>query len=312
MKSYLSPTIFKSRFSKKSIFVYLTIVLIYLGFIFLSMGIRSDHLLLLSALSVLYFLSESTHRFMFGLFPIIISWWLLDAIRLVPGYSFNEAHIQDLYEAELTIFGIISDGIKVTPNQFLQQFDYTFLHLLTGFTYLMWIPIPCILCLILYFKSKKNLLPFTICFLLTNLVGIVLYYLYPAAPPWYVDAFGFEFHEQAQGSAARLIQFDAILGIPIFEGIYAQSFNVFGAVPSLHSAYPVVSFFYAWKAKLRISSYVLFIYMWLTWFTAVFTNHHYVIDVLLGIVCAIVAITVIEQILLKSKFKKLLNFYEAY
>jgi len=284
----------------------------YLGCIFLSMGIRSDHLLLLSVLSVLYFLSEGTHRFIIGLFPIILSWWILDAIRLIPSYWFNEVHIQDLYEAELNIFGISKQGIKLTPNHFLQQYNSTFLHLLTGFTYLMWIPIPCILCLILYFKSKKNLLPFTICFLLTNLVGIVLYYLYPAAPPWYVDAFGFEFHAQTQGSAARLSQFDLITGLSVFEGIYAKSFNVFGAVPSLHSAFPVVSFFYARKAKLQLPSYALFIYMWLTWFTAVFTNHHYVIDVLLGIFCAILSIILIEQILKKSKFNRLLKFYEVY
>lgn len=276
------------------------------------MGIRSDHLLLLAVISAFYFLSESTHRFIIGLFPIILSWWVLDAIRLMPGYQFNSVHIQDLYEAELSLFGISIAETTLTPNQFLQQYNHKFLHLLTGFTYLFWIPIPCALCLLLYLKSKNNLLPYTFCFLLTNLIGIVLYYLFPAAPPWYVDAFGFDFFPQTQGSAARLSQFDLITGIPVFEGIYAQSFNIFGAVPSLHSAYPVVSFFYAQKAKLRLISYALFIYMGLTWFTAVFTNHHYVIDVLLGIVCALVAITIIEQILLKTKLNKLIRLFDIY
>lgn len=276
------------------------------------MGIRPDHLLLLAALSTLYFLSEGTHRFTIGLFPIIASWWLLDAIRIMPGYEINPVHIKDLYEAELSIFGLEMAGKIVTPNHFLQQYNNTFLHLLTGFTYLFWIPIPCILCILLFFKSKKNLLPFTVCFLLANLIGIILYYLYPAAPPWYVDAFCFEFNPQTQGSAARLNQFDLITGIPVFKGIYAQSFNVFGAVPSLHSAYPVVSFFYAWKARLRFPTYALFLYMWLTWFTAVFTNHHYIIDVLLGIVCALVAISIIEHILLKTRFKNLVRWFEAY
>jgi len=301
-----------SRFSNKSLIVYLSVIFVYLLFIFVSMGIRSDHLVLLSALSVLYFFNESTHRITIGLFPIIATWWILDAIRLVPSYWFNEVHIMDLYKAELNLFGIVKEGIKITPNQFLQQYNHSFLHLLTGLTYLMWIPIPCALCIILYFKSKKNLLPYTICFLLTNLLGIFLYYQYPAAPPWYVDAFGFEFYPQTKGSAARLIQFDRISGIPVFEGIYANSFNVFGAVPSLHSAYPVLSFFYAHKARLYLLSYALFIYIWLTWFTAVFTNHHYVIDVLLGLVCSLVAISIIEQILLKSKFNKPLNYYELY
>jgi len=301
-----------NRFSNKSLIIYLSIIFVYLVFIFVSMGIRPDHLALLSILSIIYFFNETTHRIIIGMFPIIIAWWILDAIRLIPSHWFNDVHIADLYIAEWSLFGVVMEGTKVTPNHFLQQHNNSFLHLLTGFTYLMWIPIPCILCLLLYFKSKKNLLPFTICFLLTNLLGIFLYYQYPAAPPWYVDAFGFEFFPQTPGSAARLSHFDLITGIPVFEGIYAQSFNVFGAVPSLHSAYPVLSFFYARKARLRLPSYALFIYIWLTWFTAVFTNHHYIIDVLLGIVCAFAAITINEQIFLKSKLNKILKCYEFY
>lgn len=276
------------------------------------MGIRSDHYLLLLTLSFLYFFSEHSHRIMAGFFPIIITWWILDSIRIIPSNYFNEVHIQDLYEAELWLFGIEKDRTIQTPNQFLKQYDNTFLHLLTGFTYLFWIPIPCLLGIYLYFKNKKILLTFTTCFLITNLIGITLYYLYPAAPPWYIDAYGFEFIAQTLGSAARLYQFDAITGVPVFKGIYDKSFNVFGAVPSLHSAYPVVSFFYARKAKLYTPSYLLFVYIWLTWFTAVFTNHHYIIDVLLGVVCAILAIFMIEKILLKGQFNNLINWYEKY
>ncbi len=291
------------RFSGKSILIYLIILFAYLIAIGCSMGIRSDHLLLLFFLSVLFFLTEGTHRFVIGIFPLVLSWWFLDALRVLPSNHFTEVHIKDLYEAEINLFGVFSNGKTISPNQYLQQFNIDYLHLITGFTYLLWIPIPFLLCTVLYFKSNKMLLTFTSCFLLTNIIGIVVYYLYPAAPPWYIEQYGFDFYLNTQGSAAGLNQFDRITGIPVFEGIYAKSFNVFGAVPSLHSAYPVLSFFYARKANLKLFSYALFIYMGLTWFTAVFTNHHYVIDVLAGIVCAIVAIIIMEKIVLKSRFK---------
>lgn len=302
----------QQRFSKKSIFIYLIALLVYLLWVSLSMGIRSDHLTLIAVLSLLYFFTEHSHRFLIGLFPIIFSWFVLDTLRAIPSYHFNEVHIKDLYETELHLFGIFDEGKLITPNQFLEQFDHNLLHLITGFTYLFWIPIPCLLCLILYLKNKPVLLTFSTCFLITNFIGIVVYYLYPAAPPWYVDVYGFEFYPQTPGSAARLSNFDNLTGIPVFEGIYAKSFNVFGAVPSLHSAYPVVSFFYARKAKMFWLSYALFAYVGLTWFTAVFTNHHYIIDVLLGIACAILAIVWVEWLVSKKMFKALLSRYEAY
>jgi len=302
----------KKRFSKKSIYIYFIALMVYLIWISLSMGIRSDHLLLIGGLSLLYFFTEHSHRFLIGLFPIIFSWFILDTLRAIPSYQFNTVQIKDLYEAELQLFGIFKDGRIITPNQFLKQFDHSLLHLITGLTYLLWIPIPCLICLILYLKNKSVLLKFSICFLITNLIGIMLYYFYPAAPPWYIDAYGFEFYPQAPGSSARLSNFDALTGIPVFEGIYSKSFNVFGAVPSLHSAYPVLSFFFVRKSKMNGLSYALFVYIWLTWFTAVFSNHHYIIDVLLGVICAVFSIVIMERLVLKRWFKNLLGRYNNY
>ena len=116
------------RFCSKSIFIYLILLLTYLIGIEYSMGIRSDHLLLLIFLSALYFLSESTHRFAIGLFPLILSWWLLDAIRILPSYHFTDVHIKDLYDAELRLFGIFSNGKTLRPNQFLQQYNICLLY----------------------------------------------------------------------------------------------------------------------------------------------------------------------------------------
>ena len=52
--------------------------------------------------------------------------------------------------------------------------------------------------------------------------------------------------------------------------------------------------------------------MVLTWFAAVYSIHHYVIDVVLGIFCAIFAIAFFEKVFLPSKagnrIRKLTNY----
>ena len=47
------------------------------------------------------------------------------------------------------------------------------------------------------------------------------------------------------------------------------------------------------------------------WFAAVYTSHHYVLDVLAGIACAIIGIILFQRVLLKNNtVKKLLDRYQ--
>ena len=61
-------------------------------------------------------------------------------------------------------------------------------------------------------------------------------------------------------------------------------------MPSLHSSYPVIVFYYALKNKLRYMKFVFALVMCGIWFSAVYTNHHYILDVLAGIGCAVLGI----------------------
>jgi hypothetical protein len=61
-------------------------------------------------------------------------------------------------------------------------------------------------------------------------------------------------------------------------------------MPSLHSSYPVIVLFYGLKSKLGAVNIFFFIVMIGIWFAAVYTSHHYVLDVLAGITCAVIGI----------------------
>lgn len=145
-------------------------------------------------------------------------------------------------------------------------------------------------------------LHFALVFLLVNLIGFAIYYIHPAAPPWYVAKYGFDFIQGTPGDVAGLGRFDQMTGIGIFDGLYARNSNVFAAIPSLHSSYMLIAFIYSLKARCANWTRVLFAFITIgIWFTAVYSSHHYLIDVMLGIATAIVGTLLFEKGLMKIK-----------
>ena len=154
-------------------------------------------------------------------------------------------------------------------------------------------------------------LRFSMVFLLVNLIGFVGYYVYPAAPPWYAMDYGFEPVLDTPGNMAGLARFDQLIGFPLFDSIYGRNANVFAAVPSLHSAYLAVVLFYALKKRCNwIIVATVIVFMVGIWFTAVYTSHHYIIDVLLGILCALFGIALFEFVLMRVRW--FLTFFNKY
>ena len=141
---------------------------------------------------------------------------------------------------------------------------------------------------------------FAIVFLLVNWIGFVGYYAHPAAPPWYVMHYGFTPVLNTLGEVAGLGRFDELIGVSLFHGIYCHSSNVFAAVPSLHAAYVFSAFLYAVIGKCHrcVQGLLLFISAGI-WFAAVYTSHHYIIDILLGILTAFAGVGFFELVLLR-------------
>ena len=116
------------------------------------------------------------------------------------------------------------------------------------------------------------------------------------------------------GDVAGLGAFDEMTRLGIFQGLYGRNSNVFAAVPSLHSAYTLVAFIYSLRSRtpmwMRIALAVITLGIW---FTAVYTSHHYIIDVLLGIACALLGFIIFEYLLMRiPPFARFITRYAAY
>ncbi len=227
----------------------------------------------------------------------IVFWILFDSMKAFPNYRFNTVHIASIYHAELSLFGIHGPGgLILTPNQFAFAHRRTFLDIMAGCFYLCWMPLPLAFAGYLFYKNKTAFFSFALTFLLVNLLGFIIYYAYPAAPPWYVQLYGFAFNPHTPGNTAGLGRFDSFFHISVFSGLYAKSSNVFAAMPSLHAAYPLTVLYYGIKYRLGWINGLFALITGGIWFAAVYTSHHYVLDVLAGITCGVCGIALFNYL----------------
>lgn len=278
-------------------------------------GLRPEHLWLASLLLLLFFVTAPSRRLLVALLPFLIFGISYDWMNIVPNYMVNPVDVVDVYNAEKSVFGIPYQGDVLTPNEYFALHNYTFLDFIAGIFYLCWVPLPIIYGLWLYFKSESvPYLHFALVFLFVNLIGFAIYYIHPAAPPWYIAQYGPEAIEGTPGSVAGLGKFDEITGLGIFNALYARNANVFAAIPSLHSAYTLIAFVYSLRYRLSIIwSIILGIVTAGIWFTAVYTSHHYIIDVICGIGTALLGIGIFEFILMKlPPFARFIQRYANY
>lgn len=294
---------------KKDLPLTLGVSAAYLILSYFLVGYKTDQVVLVGIFNVLYYASAISRKFIIGFSIFIVYWIIYDYMKAFPNYNYNSVHIEDLYNFEKSVFGIEQGGKSLTPNEYWLLHTNSFLDVLTGFFYLMWVPVPLAFAAFLFFSNeRRNFLNFLLTFVWVNLLGFVVYYLYPAAPPWYVQQHGFEFIAGTPGNTAGLVRFDNFFGIELFKSIYSKGSNVFAAMPSLHSAYPLIVVYYGTKGKFRKANVFFITVMVGIWFAAVYTSHHYLSDVLAGITTAIVGIFSFNW--LKER-KPLANFIQS-
>jgi len=285
------------RFTYKNVIINILLIALYLFWNSVIGSIRTEHYFLIILWTSAFYAHEESRKFILGFSIFIIFWIIYDSMRIIPNYEISTVHIREPYELEKALFGIKVSNNHITPNEFFNIWNNKFLDFISGFFYINWMPIPLAFGIYLFIKDKYLFAQFSIAFLLVNLVGFAIYYIYPAAPPWYVKLYGFDLHIGVPGNRAGLARFDELIGHPLFEGIYNKNANVLAAIPSLHASYPVIVLFYGIKKKLGWVNIFFVLFMLGIWFSAVYSGHHYIIDVVLGILIALVVLFSFEKII---------------
>jgi hypothetical protein len=291
-------------------FVFPLLVVLYTAWVYFLIGFRPDHYLLLFIVVLAYYAHPKTRRLVYALAPFVAYWWLYDSIRICPNYKLQNVHIAGPYLLEKYFFGIATQQGTLIPCEYFERHNWVITDVVGGLIYLNFLSVPLLYAFYLWWINKQYFVKYALGFLLICVAGFFIYYLYPAAPPWYVQLYGFDFCTPICGSAAGLARFDEVLGTNIFAGMYGLSPNIFGAMPSLHSAYPVLFCLYAWQFKQKHLYLFAVAFMFGTWFTAVYSGHHYIIDAIAGIFTAIAVYLFAEKIFYKQPtIQKYLKIY---
>lgn len=273
-------------------------------------GLSVEHVLIALLFTLLYNGTSTTRKFIIGFSIFIVYWIIFDYMKAFPNYRLRPVAIQSLYSLEKSLFGLCIKGTRYTHNEFWRLKATPALTLMSGLFYLTWIPLPLSFAGYLFFsKKRKAFIHFSLNFLFINLIGFAIYYIYPSAPPWYIEEHGFWFDPDTTPSPGRLRDFDSIIGWPLFGLIYSKSSNIFATMPSLHVSYPSLVTFYGLKLRLPLPSIIIFIIITTgISFSAVYTSHHYILDVLAGITTASLGFAVFTFFLLQSVlFSKFVN-----
>jgi len=269
--------------------------LLYIAGVGLLGGLRTDHVLV-GLLGLLDLYNEKTRLFLRQFFPFIATGVVYDSMRYFywPAIE-GRVHVAVPYLLERSWFGIGA----LTPNEWFLEHHWPALDLACGFAYLVYVGEYLALAFFLFLRQRSDLLrKVAIAFLVVNVLGFITYFVYPVAPPWYVSQYGLgPARIDVQPAAAAAGRFDQLLGTHFFDEIYGRGVDVYGAYPSLHVAYPLMAVWAVFRVpELRWARAPAVGFSVLMCLSAVYLQHHYLIDVLLGIAYAIVTLALIELV----------------
>jgi len=275
-----------------------------------AMKVRPDHAFL--SLLVVALVLGNARRFLFDWSPFIGLWIAYDFMRGIVDDLAGKIHVLEPYLIEERLFagwfgGKIPNFWWVEVQRAQPDADWIgFLDNLCSGFYAMHMAAPIVLAWIFWntLKDREIFYRFMIPFSLVTWLSFFTYFVYPAAPPWYVLDFGFIQPEPSfkGAGAGNLIAADQWIGLPLFESAYKHlNPNKFAAIPSLHSAFPLVILIFALK-RFGWRAFPVAIYPLGVWFSAVYLNHHYFIDIILAWVYVAGCVVLSESVLFPRLF----------
>jgi membrane-associated phospholipid phosphatase len=256
----------------------------YLALVTVLGGPGPEHFIAVGLFLALSLWSDGSRRLARVAMPFVLYGLAYDSMRWYEDAIRSPViHLHEPYDFDLKLFGIRTAAGTLTPNEWFQLHTSRVLDFVCGLSYtpFLFIGESVVLAIYLLFRGQeRRAVRFTWVFFVSNLIGFSLYYIYPAAPPWYVAAHGFTADLGVRASAAGAVRFDQLVGFPVMASFYGKSADVFGAIPSLHVVYPMLALLYGWRLpRFRIFAAV---YLFLVCLSAVYLNHHYILDLLIG------------------------------
>jgi hypothetical protein len=174
------------------------------------------------------------------------------------------------------------------PNEVVQRALWTghltwFDHVVGSFDHAHFFVPPTLLFLI-WLERRDLFYRCALTLVVVSFAGAIVFFLFPAAPPWLAS----QLHHGIDVVRIGAIEGDSN-GLPQGRSILTRRLHVnpVAAVPSLHAAYALLTFMFAYAWRRRVGL-VFALYPLTMWFTIIYLGDHYVSDILAGVAFALV------------------------
>jgi len=193
----------------------------------------------------------------------------------------------ELRELELSLFSVAPGVIE---QDWLTAQSMPLLDLIFAVPYAVFVYIAFIYPAYLFFVDRQRMRHYLWAYAIANCTSFVMWLAVPAAPPWYIRAHGCAIDISTVPDPAALSRVDAMLGITYFHDFYARAASVFGALPSMHCAYPLIGLLTARRAATSRTLPIHIAYTLLMFTASLYLDHHWIVDGMCGWALAVVAV----------------------
>ena len=244
---------------------------------YLTRGISPRYDILFGALLIVLFWYMSRHTVLRDLMPFFMILITYESLRgFGSGVRFIDIHIEDIIIFEKALFGGIIPAYYLQSTLMQGSLGLLFNYLTSAF-YASHYFVPLAVAILLWYRSRSHYWPFVIGFILVAYIGFVIYIFFPAAPPWWATKYGYLVDQPVNLPAS----FVAMSSLTSHIGP-----NKVAAMPSLHMSFPTYSALFCvhvWGKK-----YIwLFAFPLCVGFSTIYLGHHYIIDLLAGMLLAL-------------------------
>ncbi len=222
-------------------------------------------------------------QFIYDWAPVLLLLFGYEYLRGIIPILSAHPHIFPMIYIDTLLFGFIPT-IKLQANLFTESnnhwYDYVAVIL-----YISHFIVPMIVSFLFWLYDRKHFKNYTAAFLFLSYLAFITYILFPAMPPWMASSKGY-----LPPMKKIMDQVFTTFAHPIYVPSVYQFFgsDLVAAFPSLHAAYPWLTFLFIWK-KFGTFALLVLPYVLGVWFSVVYLGEHYVTDVIAGIIYASIA-----------------------
>jgi PAP2 superfamily len=226
--------------------------------------------------------------------PFLGILWVYDLLRGQADGLFFQAHVLPQLRADEFL------GAGVAPTVRLQDWLWDGPFTIHWYDYLAWLVYVSyflatyVVAAVLWFVARDRFRRYVVMVSVTAMMAFATYALFPAVPPWMASELG-EFAPTTRSIGVIWSH------IPIgnFDTLYekgAAYSNQVAAVPSLHGGYTLLVALILWPLVPRWGRFLLAVYPIAMTYALVYTAEHYVVDILLGWLYALIAYWAVNRL----------------